>query len=710
MPVNCPSCGAALSQLSSRCFSRGCGYVRGCAWSERLQAGSAAAEAASWAHVERLLLPDGWHGKTWDKWPKDAQVQACELLVSSIDNGARTLYPKAIATWTYRVIGGRQLNVGQWGTHLHRIARHSVTEHSLLLFRLALSSHPSAVELRLHHCIHLANSEQWLAAIDAVEAGIDLRPDSQTLAALLRVRIHAYALGNAPERALEDLTIIRQLVGLSDGEQVLYGDLLEEVSGLSLAAGRGFPENPIRVFGRGMTRIGQELGESLGGGSTEVPHDPSKIKSAPRLLCPSEMIGIGNERAGHALEAYLSRSGRIPPEILASGVVGAHGLYVMGGMNPEVLSTITRVGVADPTSLMDMAAEGSKYVDAVGKAQVGHLSRLQGHVAETAVMGHMAANGHDVSLNLNPNHPGSDLILDGFPVQVKNTLNPGHIRAHFERYPDIPVITNTEMGGHFVNDPRVTIDPALHHGDVVEETKRTLSSLDSAGDWGFTFPWMILALSAFRNVREVQLGSATNSEAGTRIVAETFFCGFGGAAGFKGGAMLGWWMGGAAGASVLGIVSGFVGAGAGHAIATGLTRREAVIARNHAVAKLEEYAIWFRHEVLEVRIAQAALAQVRFVEWAAETRLSEFPSLVADQVEQLATETYRRATELRDWLDRELTGGDFGCAHAGWVALAHAPMVFHPEICERLGRVESAIGEYQRAIGSANVEDVIDEL
>ena len=674
--------------------------MRGRAWNERLQAGSAAAEAANWAHVERLLLPDGWHVAVMDGWPTGAQVRACELLVAAIDNGSRTLYPKAIATWTHRVIGGRPLSESQWRLHLHRIAGHSATEHSLLLFELAISAHPSAVELHLLYCAHLANAAQWLAAIDAVQAGIDLRPDSKTLVALLRVRIQAYAIANAPERALEDLTIIRQLVGLSDGEQVLYGDLLEEVSGLSLATGRGFPENPIRVFARGMTQIGQELGEGLGGGSTVVPHESSKIKSAPRLLCPSESMGMGNARADHALEEYLSRSGQIPSDLLASGVVGVHGLYVMGGMNPEVLSTITRIGAAGPVSLADMAAEGSKYVDAVGSAQVGYLSRLQGHVAETSVMGHLAANGHDVFLNPNPNYPGSDLILDGFPVQIKNTLDPGHIRTHFERYPEVPVITNTEMGSHFSTDPRVSIDPALNHGDVVEETKRTLSSLHDAGDWGLAFPWLILAMSAFRNVREVQVGGSAHGEAVTRIAAETFFCGFGGAAGVKGGAMLGWWLGGPAGASVLGIVSGFVSAGAGRAIANGLTRREAVTARNHAVATLEEFATWFRHEVLEARIAHVASAQVRVVEWATKTRLSDFPSLVADQVEQLATESHRRATDLRDWLDRHLAGGEFDCTHAGWVALAHAPMVFHPELRERIGRVEGAIEEYQRTTTS----------
>ncbi|WP_319533210.1 hypothetical protein [uncultured Cohaesibacter sp.] len=70
---------------------------------------------------------------------------------------------------------------------------------------------------------------------------------------------------------------------------------------------------------------------------------------------------------------------------------------------------------------------------------------LRGYTAERLVMDKLIADGHDVCLADASNTPGLDLIVDGMPVQVKCGTALSNLAEHFEKYPDIPVIANSDL-------------------------------------------------------------------------------------------------------------------------------------------------------------------------------------------------------------------------------------------------------------------------
>lgn len=70
---------------------------------------------------------------------------------------------------------------------------------------------------------------------------------------------------------------------------------------------------------------------------------------------------------------------------------------------------------------------------------------LRGYTAEQIVLSALKADGHDVVLAATSNMKGFDILLNGKPVQIKCGKDIELLREHFEKYPDIPVIANSEL-------------------------------------------------------------------------------------------------------------------------------------------------------------------------------------------------------------------------------------------------------------------------
>ncbi|WP_137128188.1 hypothetical protein [Roseomonas sp. HF4] len=83
--------------------------------------------------------------------------------------------------------------------------------------------------------------------------------------------------------------------------------------------------------------------------------------------------------------------------------------------------------------------------------------------------------GAEVEFPATSNHPSADLRINGEWFQAKCTTSLAIIRRHFERNPDVPVLVNEDIAGHFATDPRVMGIPGVTSDAVRASTNQALS-------------------------------------------------------------------------------------------------------------------------------------------------------------------------------------------------------------------------------------------
>ncbi|MFX4385257.1 glycine zipper family protein, partial [Acinetobacter baumannii] len=77
---------------------------------------------------------------------------------------------------------------------------------------------------------------------------------------------------------------------------------------------------------------------------------------------------------------------------------------------------------------------------------------------------------------------GYDLIVDGTPMQVKCSMDADYVLSHFDKYPDIPVIVNSELAEQLGNHPMVLVDTTLSYEAVQETTGVGLEQVSDFAD------------------------------------------------------------------------------------------------------------------------------------------------------------------------------------------------------------------------------------
>ena len=242
--------------------------------------------------------------------------------------------------------------------------------------------------------------------------------------------------------------------------------------------------NPIRT-------IGQSLGQSLSGGKPSVFSFFPETISLPASLAMDDI----NKMSGYARQdmkkILTSVSGATSPEVFVTGLDAAVEQYLwLGQLDHNVLQAISFASAGNGRAFNQLL-EATYWFDA-GKIQ-GNLPRLYGYVAEQQTMVHLLQQGHQVELADGATQPGWDLLVDGQEFQVKHTLSPSLIESHFEKYPDIPVIVNSELAAQYKNDDRVWIDNERIYSDTVSDTVDTLSSLPQGGSAGSIVLHLMLA-------------------------------------------------------------------------------------------------------------------------------------------------------------------------------------------------------------------------
>jgi len=226
---------------------------------------------------------------------------------------------------------------------------------------------------------------------------------------------------------------------------------------------------------------------------------------------------------------------------LTAGVAGItiyDAVYSISLVDENVLRAMDFSSAADLSNFHDIMAYIKTHFED-GPGLEGSLERLEGYTAEQVVAAHLVAEGHVVEFPETPNQPGYDLLVDGHPFQVKNTMSPDLIREHLDKYPDIPVIVNSEMGIYFEGNEIVIVDPELSHDEIAVAVQHTIDGVDALDAASAHIPLVTLALSSIKESSLLLARKTDLQTAGKHVLYDTASVGLGGAVFGKIGTMVG---------------------------------------------------------------------------------------------------------------------------------------------------------------------------
>lgn len=433
-----------------------------------------------------------------------------------------------------------------------------------------------------------------------------------------------------------------------------------------------------------------------------VPYSEGVVKSAPCMLTVGQIEESLNSSPKHEEEfrkVVATRGGDAEAAAVAA-TLSIGGVWTLAQIDNRVLDALTFSSSGNPDSFSSLQEIADRYHDSQGA-----VTRLSGYVAEQQVAVDLTREGHVVEFPDGPTQPRWDLLIDGHPVQVKCTMEPDAVTEHLARYPDTPVIVNSELADQLGDHPGVWVDQSLSHSEVMSTTDE---SLDALGDFAdaddlLPIPALALAFAVVRNGGSFLEGRITGSTFAQHVAVDVASRTVAGTVGTSIGALVGSLatpIGTVAGAGL----GGFVGSVIGRTIADGANHPLRCEARDDVIKNLGDFALWFRKDLLGPRIQLLKKRQQNLTEWAQETSATRQMQSCVATFYAASAEMLARAEDLNAWIEKRERGDDFARAHAGWVALRESGAFFHPELKTRLARVRESIQRYQDLVQPA--EDV----
>ncbi|GAB6180161.1 hypothetical protein JCM14036_14800 [Desulfotomaculum defluvii] len=230
-----------------------------------------------------------------------------------------------------------------------------------------------------------------------------------------------------------------------------------------------------------------------------------------------------------------------------------------------------------------------KYFDVIGTPSAdGWMNRLEGYVTEQYAFDVLTKLGHDVKLPSDSNQEGWDLLVDGQPWQVKGGTDPGKITEHFEKHPDIPIITSSDLKQHFPDNEMVVgydeLDPAL----LENATVQSLEGINGLNDtMGLGIPVITLAVSSFKEFNLLIDDKTELMDSFKNVALDVAGTGGGGFVGAQVGATAGA-IAGPPGALIGGFLGGLAGAVAGRMLTNSIKTHELEKAKDHYINQVEK--------------------------------------------------------------------------------------------------------------------------
>ncbi len=195
-------------------------------------------------------------------------------------------------------------------------------------------------------------------------------------------------------------------------------------------------------------------------------------------------------------------------------------IYDMSRVDPLVLEAIDFARKDDLADISSFAYF-SKKIDI---NSLGDINQLKGYVAERLIAQELQSQGYEVEFPELSNQAGYDLLVNGKPFQVKCGDSPSLVQEHFEKYPDIPLFVNEELGAYFTDNDKVFSIPGIRNDEITELTKDNIESGSEILD--YEIPLITLAVISGKNIflvlqNKTDIENAigkTIEESATRIV------------------------------------------------------------------------------------------------------------------------------------------------------------------------------------------------
>lgn len=484
----------------------------------------------------------------------------------------------------------------------------------------------------------------------------------------------------------------------------LINKIITELMPEKILTTRAESTNFFADMGRGLNYFSKRLGTELGGRESEIPYSKGIIASAPKLLKNPEIIDIleKDKKAQKILEKILNDKGAKLTASLGASAYSIGLIWDYAHIDSSVLDALTFASKGNPENFNTLQSISEEAIE-----KTGAVTRLTGYVAEQQVAMNLQSQGYVVELPSTANQVGYDLIVDGTPIQVKCSMDANYVLSHFDKYPDIPVIVNSELAEQLGSHPMVMIDPALSYEAVKETTNLSLEQIaefDNLSDI-LPVPVLTIAFASYRNFGELNSGKIDGKQYFENVGKETVAIAGSAMVGKVILGTVGGLVAGPVGIALAGGLGAYIGGVAGSTGANSLNREELCNQRDIVVSLLIQFSSWFTQNLLNhrVKVLQNQLEKFEYyLSNDCETYIELSSTLFSYQFEM-----YSRALDLQHWLmHKNQQGNEMEKVQAGWVALSESSNFMSVELRNKVAKINSALDKYKQI---ANPESVVQQ-
>ena len=278
-----------------------------------------------------------------------------------------------------------------------------------------------------------------------------------------------------------------------------------------------------------------------------------------------------------------------PEDAAVAGLTVFDFLYDWVRIDPLVVEGIDFSRADHIHGLLSLAKAAPAFLAGPADSVAGRLAGMDGYVAERLVAHHLVVQHHTVTFPATSNNAGWDLMVDGHPYQVKCLQTAAGVHEHLSRYA-CPVFVNADLAKEFQGNPRVIVDPLLHHDAVHNMTVHTLHHAQNLGD--FEVPWISLSVTGASVIHRMITGSTDAMGAAVIFATDS----------------TGRYAGGTLGAVMLAALMGWTLGPAGFVVGKGLGSIAGSIG-GRKVSRILRGELGTRGEQEEVRMASVQLAR-----------------------------------------------------------------------------------------------------
>lgn len=264
----------------------------------------------------------------------------------------------------------------------------------------------------------------------------------------------------------------------------------------------------------------------------EISHTISGLESPKADAGVSNLIERLDQPLVHSAKSQIIERFLFPKitdraeSAALAGVTALDFITELASIHPKVIEAADfarSADLGDPFRFADFA----EYIKSLPAASIrGHEANLLGYTAECVVAARLSDNGHIVSIPDSASQPGYDLLVDGAEFQVK-CIAPDNLhilKKHFEQYPDIPVIANSEVADRVMESAAEWSAKVFFvEGYTYEFTEglvdKALDAGSQLGDYEL-FP-VIAGVSIVKNAHGWWVGQQSLNDASFNVAIET---------------------------------------------------------------------------------------------------------------------------------------------------------------------------------------------